>query len=283
MKIEHATAQKPSRTKNDDIVGWYQNTFWLMDGATQLVPPAHGLDASWFTNTLSQSFRAALEIQPSLSLEALARQGIRDTAQQFFAGSGVAPDAAQELRPFCTLVLCRISEDFKSLAYILVADSTLAVMGEGSEQAVSDQRIDDDKPLAAFYDILAQGHGYDSELAKTAMRDVYLKGAARINRPGGWYSVAQDESVIDHAVRGVLMLPEKADILLMSDGFTRATEMLALYPSFSALNQDVNRIGLLGVIDAIRLKELSDPQGISCPRPWIHDDATALRIRLVSG
>lgn len=282
MKIEHATAQKPSRSKNDDIAGYFDRTFWLMDGATQLVPPAHGLDASWFTNTLSQSFHKALQGDPLLSLDALARQGIRDTAQQFFAGSGVTAEAAQELRPFCTLILCRISDDFRSLDYILVADSTLAVIGDGHEQTVSDQRIDDDGHLDAFYEILSQGHGYDSELAKAAMRQVYVNGAARMNRPGGWYSVAQDESVIDHALRGVLTLPPDADVILMSDGFTRATEMLQLYPSYMALNQDVNRIGLQGVIDAVRVKELSDPKGVLYHRPWIHDDATALRIRLAT-
>ena len=280
MKIEFDTAQKPSRNKNDDIAGYSGHTFWLMDGATQLVAPDHGLDASWHVGQLDRAFRQALAHDKNISLDNLARQAISQTGDLFYAGSGLTADAPQGLRPFCTMILCRVDPAATAMDYLVISDSTLAVIGEDRQEIFTDQRIDSDQPLAGFYDLLTQGYGFDSAVAKTEMMAVYHHVFGRLNRPGGWFTVGQDSTVIDQAVTGSVALKPTDHILLMSDGFTRAVDTLQMYADFHALNGAIGAMGIKTVLTDIRQCEAGDSQGRRYSRSSIHDDATALRISL---
>ncbi len=276
MIVESHTSPKPGRTKNDDIAGYESGTFWLMDGATQLVQPAHGKDASWHVGRLDAAFRAAIRNTPDIDLATLARAAIKSVADEFFEATGLNSQSPQELRPFSTLVLCRPDAKAASLDYLVVCDSTLAVIGGGDETVISDERIG---PLGVTNDILKQGHGFDSDSYRKALCDLYDATHKRINVSGGFDVVGQDDGVIERALRGRIPLKPNQDVLLMSDGFTRAIDTLGLYKTWRDLHAGLKEKGGEEIIREIRATESADNQGRKYPRATVHDDATLLWLR----
>jgi len=280
MQIRHATASKPTRATNDDLAGYAGRTFWLMDGATQLHEPAHGLTAAWHVGQLDAHFRAALAQDPQVDLASLATAAIAETADKFFAQSGMSVEDSMMERPFCTLSLCRLNETADKLEYLVLCDSALLVVSPQNEKLVSDLRLDDLQALDATNALLKAGAGFDSTTYKAALLAAYHQAFASLNKPAGWYAVAQDAGVVAEALRGEIAVAPKDVILLMSDGFTRAVDTLGIYSSWHAMAEDVKAQGLEAVIENIRKAECADAEGIQYPRSSRHDDATVLWVQL---
>jgi hypothetical protein len=280
MQIRHATASKPTRSTNDDLAGYAGRTFWLMDGATQLHEPAHGLTAAWHVGQLDACFRAALAQDPQIDLADLATAAITQTADTFFAQSGMTVEDSMMERPFCTLALCRVNEAADKLEYLVLCDSSLLVLSPQDEKLVSDLRLDDLNALDPTNALLKAGAGFDSAEYKAALLSAYHHVFAHLNMPDGWYAVAQDASVVSEALRGDIAVTPDDVILLMSDGFTRAVDTLGVYTSWRALTKDVTSKGLDAVIESIRKTERADAEGRKHPRSSRHDDATALWVQL---
>lgn len=279
--IKSFTRSKPHRDKNDDISGYHGNVFWLMDGATQLVQPAHGKDVSWHVNALDKAFREALQNNPDIELPDLARRAVLQVAEEFYKASGLTLEASQELRPYATLVMSRLSPSKDYLDYLIVCDSTLAVVGPDQETVLSDPRIDATQPLAKAFELLRTGHDFQSEAYKEEMRNIYKDTHRRLKNidPDGFDVVGQDPSMIDRALKGHVALGPQDHVLLMSDGFTRAVDMLDIYKSYTDLKQSLETQGGEFIIDQIRASESADPAGRNHLRSSIHDDATLLWIQ----
>ncbi len=276
MKILHATEAKPGKDANDDIAGHSGNVFWLMDGATELTPPPHGCNAAWHVGQLHRAFEDILHAEPKIALPALASRAIADVARKFFATTGLDASAPQDARPFATLILCRC--DAGTLDYLIVCDSTLAVIGPERTAVLTDPRLGDLKALAPLDTLLKGGSGFNSPAFKAAMRNVYDHVFGYINAAGGFDVIGQDAGVVDRAVTGTIALEPGDTVLLMSDGFTRAVDTLALYPSWAALVTALKSEGPQAIIDRIRAAERADGDGRRFPRPGIHDDATVLAL-----
>ncbi len=280
MKFKSATASKPTKTTNDDIVGYEGNIFWLLDGATQLVAPDHGLDACWHVRRLSEELTKLARAKPSAPLVEMAKSAIAIVGSEFQQTTGLDATAPQDLRPFSTLILCRHLPEAQKLEYLLLCDSTLLVVQNGQARVVaSDPRLDSMNILDECYRLLAAGHGFDSQEYKKALRHAYDIGQPKLNNrtdPQAWYAVTQDASVIDHALSGVIDFKAGDDVLLMSDGFTRAVDTLGIYKDWDALVGAVKSIGPEKIIDQIRAAERADDQGAKYQRSSRHDDATIL-------
>lgn len=281
MKVQQATASKPTKTFNDDLAGDMGRCFWLMDGATQLHQPAHGLTASWHVGQLAAGFRRLLAEDPDMDLALLAKKSIAATAQQFFDKSGMTSADPMMERPFCTLILCRLNDAMDSLEYLLLCDSTLLVQSGDKAQVITDGRQDDVQALRETNALLVSGQGFDTPAYKAALLEAYHHVFRHLNKPeGGWYAVAQDENVVDHALRGNIPITSQDNIFLMSDGFTRAVDTLGMYPDFSSLTTDIQKTDLSAIIDRIRDVEREDGEGQCYPRSSRHDDATALWVQV---
>ena len=278
--IRIATHPKPSRPANDDIAGHAGNVFWLMDGATQLEPPAHGYDACWHVGQLARNFQGTLAKQPDIALTTLAKTAIENTASTFFAKTGLTAHAEQKLRPLCTLILCRMAEDHSSLDYLIVCDSTLAIIGPDRRTPLilSDDRLERLNPLRGINALLRGGSGFASDAFKAEMHKVYAEFSAMLNNPDGWDAIAQDASVIDRALTGTVPLKATDHILLMSDGLTRTVDTLALYKSWNDLHADLMKNGTDEILKKLRAAETADANGQIHPRSSLHDDATLLWI-----
>lgn len=282
MLIQHATISKPSRTENDDLAGHAGCCFWLMDGATQLHRPVHGLTAAWHVAEVDKHLRVLLADDPEADLAVLAQNAITQTGKAFYAQSGrTAADEMME-RPFCTLVLCRLNDSATVLEYLVLCDSHLQVVTGDRVHVISDTRLDELDALQATNALLQEGVGFDSAAYKESLLRAYHHVFAYLNngREGGWYAAAQDGSVVRQAPRGTLPVAEGSMILLMSDGFTRAVDTLDIYADWKSLADAVRQNGLQHILSAIRGVEQADADGQRYPRSSRHDDATALWVQL---
>lgn len=278
LDIIHATQSKPNKTTNDDIAGSEGEVFWLMDGATQLMAPDHGLDAAWHVKRLSEEF-TRLAKKPDMPLRDMARVAIDTVGAEFVAKTGLGPDAPQDLRPFATLILCRQQGD--QLEYLQLCDSTLAIMSDNGVVRVipGDSRLDDLNALEAAYQQLAAGHGFDSPEYKAELRQTYDRVQAALNNPDSdeaWYAVSQNGGVVDQAVTGEVTLQPGDSVVLMSDGFTRAVDTLGIYKDWNALGAAILAKGADAIIDEVRAAERADSDGLIHKRSSRHDDATVL-------
>jgi hypothetical protein len=163
--------------------------------------------------------------------------------------------------------------------YLTISDSRLAIIGSGREVIIYDRRVEEGNYLGKINILLKQGHGFHSDIYRQAMRDVYDVIDKKLNVPGGFDVVGQDSAVIDRALTGRIQIHPNDDILLMSDGFTRAIDTLDIYPSWSDLLHALKTEGGEQVIRTIRESEVQDSNGRNYPRSSAHDDATLLWLR----
>lgn len=276
MTVEYHTLSKPHRDKNDDIAGFEGDTYWLMDGSTQLVAPDHGLDATWHVNRLDRAFRDILKSVPDIELHLLARAAIDVVAAEFFERTGLTIDAPQHLRPFSTLLLCRINLVRTRLEYLIICDSVLVVVHSESEKAIIGYHTNTLEPI---YAVLRQSHGFESKLFKETMDGLYRQEADIINKPNGFDVVGQDSAVVERALTGHIDLRPDSHILLMSDGFTRILDTLHLYSSWRSVLEALKGKGPAQIFQDLRAVEAKDAQGTNYPRSSRHDDATLLWIK----
>ena len=185
----------------------------------------------------------------------------------------------QDLRPFSSLILCRTNESQDRLKYFTISDSKIAILGADRETIIYDKRVEEGNYLVQTDALLKQGHGFNSDSYRKAMRNVYDVIAATLNTPSGFYVAGQDSSVVDHALTGEVQIDPDDDILLMSDGFTRAVDTLNLYPSWTDLLRALKTEGGEHVIRKIRETEAADSKGQKYQRSSPHDDATLLWLR----
>ena len=283
FSVIYATAPKPHKDSNDDAAGREGNLFWLMDGATQLAPPEHGLDAAWHTRRLGASFAALAREKPYLALMELATAAVTTVGEEFYARSGLDAAAPQDLRPFSTLILCRLDAAGEKLEYLILCDSTLAVVSSARAETVSDGRLDANNFLAATNALLRAGQDFDSAEYKAAMRGVYDCSQPLLNKDGAagaWYCVAQDAKSLKQALQGEIALAAGDNVLLMSDGFTRAVDTLGLYQNYGEVLAALEEKGPFALLEEIRAAERADSGGMKHQRSSRHDDATLLWVRV---
>ncbi len=283
FSVIYATAPKPHKNSNDDAAGREGNIFWLMDGATQLAPPEHGLDAAWHTRRLGAEFAALAREKPDLALMELATTAVTTVGAEFYARSGLDAAAPQNLRPFSTLVLCRLDVARRNLEYLVLCDSTLAVVSPEREETVSDGRLDANNFLAATNALLRAGKDFDSAEYKAALHGVYDSSQPLLNNDGAlgaWYGVTQDAKSLGQALQGEIALAAGDNVLLMSDGFTRAVDTLGLYRKYADVLAALEEKGPFAVLDDIRAAERADAGGAKHQRSSRYDDATLLWVRI---
>lgn len=151
--------------------------------------------------------------------------------------------------PSATVVAVR--RHAEHLEHLVLCDSSLLLAGtDGAVARVSDTRID--------------------EVAKTESSSEAVE--ARRNVPGGFWVARHEPEAADQALVGRTPLAELESVHLVSDGVTRAVDLLGLHDDAGlvrALTADPSAL-----LRTLRVAEVALPPGVR-PRK-LHDDATVL-------
>lgn len=240
-------SEPAGEAENEDAAGALGDVAVLLDGAG--IPQRyragchHGV--AWFSHTVAGHLLTRAQ-DPSTDLRSALAGAIADVRGLHERDCDL--DAGG---PSATVVVARRAGE--DLEHLVLSDSSLLLHGtDGSVTRITDQRVDD---------VVAQ------EREATAVE-------ARRNAPGGFWVVRHEEEAAQQAVVGRTPWATLGSVHLVSDGITRAVDLLDQEGDTSlarALEADPHR-----VIDTIRAGERALP---SDRRPRkLHDDATVLTL-----
>jgi hypothetical protein len=277
-----ATAARPGKAVNEDLVAVVGNTAWLLDGASvpEGLPQCCELDAAWYVGQLGTALTVGLaRADGAISLAdvlAHAIEAVTDLHQERCdqAGRGTGPSA--------TVTVTRWQRD--RLDFLVLGDNTLLLDLGDEVQALSDQRL---KQVAAkirseLADLLRTGCGYDDRGVQALRRELVQAERAARNVQGGYWIASDDPEATEHAITGSRPIGEAPEslrrIALLSDGVERGLSLFGLWSSWDKLLGALDDDGPEAVIAAIRTVEADDRQGWRYPRSSWSDDASAVLV-----
>lgn len=245
--------------KDQDRVGVGPDCLVVADGVTPL-QPGEGARVQAFTESVIATCLAG----GGEPLEEILRRAATAT-----------PGEAGEV-PACALAAARVIGHTLELSS--VADSIAAARcRDGRVFVCMDERNGpvEARTITRFYRAVLDG--VTPEEARREIREDMREGRAGRNQPGSYWVVADDPAVAEEAEVLRLPLDEIETVLVASDGFTRAWEVLGVLGGLEeAFDPDLD---LQQVITEIRTAELWRDRS---PLPLFAggDDISVLRMRL---
>lgn len=290
LQVTCATAARPGKTLNEDLVGTTDGLFFVLDGSS--VPPelpsCCDRDAAWYVRRLSAALVSALAGREDVTLAGGLAQAIEAVASEHHR---TCPHAEPEsLGPSAAVALVRQKPD--SLDYLLLGDVSLIIETDTAVTHQSDRRL-----AAVASDVrdrirrhLELGNGYDSPSYRTLLLELVNAERTVRNKPHGYWIASNEPSAAHHALVGSTPLrpPNSAgevnSFALLSDGLARSVAVLQVHDSWADLMTDLRSHGPAVCIQAVRNAETADPAGQRHPRTALSDDATGLlAVAIASG
>lgn len=251
---------------------------WVLDGATgigdrpHIAPPS---DAAWFVGEVSGALSAGFAAGLS-TLHAIAQS------------ARAAVDAARRIAPIdhldsyelpCASLTLVQSIGDDALEFANLGDCRLVwSLGEGAAQPYGTSGVTalDARMEQRIAADLARG--LSPEEVRIASKAMAREHRKLINRPDGYWILDLTGAGVPHTERTVLRTDQPLDLLLMSDGFTRLTDLYGVHDHDSLLRA-ARTEGLTALYDRLRAIEADDPECRTYARHKVRDDATAVLLR----
>lgn len=271
---------------NEDRAGTAETAAWVLDGTTglsarRLLPGPS--DAAWFVETVDRLLGRLAGTDAEIP--GLLRQVIREARHEFRAAA-LGQEGGDLERPAASLTLARCRHDGRlelgnvGDCRILLRDRRGAVTAFGSSP-VSEL----DRGVVAELIRLRAGGVASYAAAWELLVDVIRRNRELANRKGGYWVLDLTDRWLTQVQCRLLDWEPGAHLLLLSDGFYRLVDTFGFYTEQelfeTALEPGLG--GLQGLAGQLRLAEREDPECVRYPRIKVHDDATALLVRLEDG
>ncbi|MBP2381125.1 protein phosphatase 2C domain-containing protein [Brachybacterium sacelli] len=237
---------------NEDAAGMLGDVAVLLDGAgvPQRFRAGCRHNVAWFSHTLAAHLLTRAQ-DPAITLREALAGAIAAVRALHVGDCDLAAGS-----PSATVVAARRREDH--LEHLVLCDSALLLRHrDGRAERISDLRID--------------------EVVRTETTAESIE--ARRNAPGGFWVARHEEEAAAQALVGRTPLSSLASAHLVSDGITRAVDLLGLYDDVTlarALETDPR-----GVVR--RLRRAEDALEVDRRPRKPHDDATVLTFSLGRG
>ena len=264
MQIAAASEPGSADKPNEDGIVVTSDFAAILDGATARTDTGciHGVP--WFVENLAGALVKHAELLPADALAA----AITETA----AAHRETCDLNHPATPSAAIAIAQTNG--KSLRYLVLGDTTLAIDTSDGLQVITDSRVDNTaRAERAAADTLLDG---SPEKTEALIRMKHAELAAR-NVPGGFWIAATNPDAVSHSLTGQVPLSTVRRVVLLTDGAARAVKPFKLYdwPELFAVVADE---GPDGLIRHVRDAENSDPTAGLYPRNKVHDDATVIVI-----
>lgn len=254
---------------DEDAAGVLGDVAVLLDGAgiPQRFRAGCHHSVAWFSHTLAAHLLAratdpALSLRESLAAAIAEVRALHEHECDLEAGS-----------PSATVVAVRRAGE--QLEHLVLCDSSLLLHGrDGTVRRLTDDRVDH---LVIPGDAGGPAGGPGTERASRsggAPRTADEIEALR-NAPGGFWLARHEPEAAEEALIGSVPLAELEAVHLVSDGVTRAVDLLGTHTASTLSRALLSAPG--EVITQLRAAERDLPEAMR-PRK-IHDDATALTLR----
>ncbi|MCI3134096.1 protein phosphatase 2C domain-containing protein [Phenylobacterium aquaticum] len=263
---------------NEDAWGQADGAVWVLDGATGIGDRPHiasPSDAAWFVGAVNRALSAEFAAGQSAghAIAASARAAA-DAARRI---ASIDHLEAYEL-PCASLTLVQALGD-DALEFANLGDCRLVwsfAGGAAQPYGTSGVTALDARMERRIAEELARGVPPDEvRIASKAMAREHRK---LINTPEGYWILDLTGAGTPHTERTVLRTDQPVDLLLMSDGFSRLTDLYGVHDHDSLLRA-ARTHGLAALYDQLRDIEAADPECRTYARHKARDDATAVLLR----
>lgn len=279
MKLELVEALcEPGGVHNEDAWGRSGEAFWVLDGATGVGDRPHiaaPSDAAWFvgevSGALSAGFAAGLAAPKAIAESARAAAGAAARL------TNLDHLEAFEL-PCASLTLVQALGD-GAVEFANLGDCRLVWrLGEGPAQPFGTSGVTALDALMERRIAEQLARGVSPEDVRAASKAMAREHRKLINTPEGYWILDLSGAGTPHTQRTVLRADQPLDLLLMSDGFTRLTDLYRVHDHDSLLRA-AKRDGLAALYEQLRAIEADDPDCRTHARNKVRDDATAVLLR----
>lgn len=263
---------------NEDAHGATATAAWVIDGATgvtlgpDILAPS---GAAWLAGTLSDILLS--EGGDAATLQDLLVRAERAVSERFAAAvdPGLVIDGPD--MPTGCLGLAVIEEHGLELAVIgdvsllhRRADRSLSVLSDHAVEAFGERTMD------ALRRALRERPDEDP----WPMLRLQIRENRRMaNQPGGYNVVHPTLAWAHRVTRARADIAEGDVLLLASDGFFRLVDHFGMHDPDDLIDAALD-IGLSTLVERLRAAEIDDRLGERAPRVKVHDDATAVLLRV---
>lgn len=265
MNLQFATRRKPSALHNEDLFGYKEDTFWLLDGATSTDGPPLDRDAYWLVHQMDLALREHWE--PEQDLVDLACKACATVEKRW---------PTQSLnRPVAAMALWRIREGVLEAA--ITGNITLIAYVSIYAHELTDHRVLPAHVGASVELLKAIAHGvpFESPEYQTLRRQMKEQEAAALDvRAKGWLVAPSHRSVEDF-VTFAGPFDDNDMLLAATDGFMDLRRFIGNVDAFE-FRKYVETANVKRAIDLLRAYERRPDSGLMYPRTKQHDDATVV-------
>lgn len=252
---------------NEDLWRISANCGWLLDGASPLgtEPAIHAIsDARGYVELLDRalvSLQARYKQGPLVVWLEAAISEVSAELNKLGYTAASPPSAAG--------AIVRLTS--QTVEYCVMADVTVVVQRELGDPFV----LVDDRVSGAREEYLL--HLERSQGGNAVVHSTLERRRTQMNRPGGYWVLADSALAIQYARTGYVRLPDsRSRVIMSSDGFSRAVTPYGLSDWRTLL--DMNDIELEQILRTFRDLERDDVERLAFPRVSGSDDATIVSL-----
>lgn len=278
-KVKFKSLTDSGSALNEDLIGHYEKTFWIMDGATPL-SKSHFLpspsDAQWFVKELDSSLTSILNQEDTPDLKSLLNLALTQVEQSVLnLGIDVTKMTLFEI-PSCSLNILRVNSN--TLEYLTLGDCSLIFHYRDHLLEVKDKTVValDNSVLQKLRSQRLKGNLDRNELEAYRM-SLLQKNRSLMNSSEGYWTCTWDRKGVAHATLGSLDLDSDINVLSCTDGFSRLVD---LYSTCKWEDLLLQKLSLQNALDLIRDIESKDNTMEQFERLKISDDASALLLSI---
>jgi Protein phosphatase 2C len=280
-QVTLASAARPGKRRNEDLVGILGPYAWLLDGTSPRGRSCCDRDGAWYVQRLGSALARTLVTDTRYLQEAL-EAALAAVAQDHATGCDRASRGAG---PSATVVIVR--QERSQLDFLILGDSALLLETDQEVSHHSDKRLANVAPQLRqqIKQRLGAGHGYDSDAHRGLVEELVAAEHAVRNTDAGYWIASFDPRAARHSLTGSHTIgtgPGKVRrAVLLSDGLERAVTVLGLCASWDQFVQALITNGPSALIQRVREAEAADPTGQQHPRTAASDDASAVLLEFV--
>jgi hypothetical protein len=265
MNLQFATRRKPGARHNEDLFGFRENTFWLLDGATSTDGPPLDRDAHWLVHEMDQALRALWA--PDQDLVDLACQACAVVAERW-------PTPSLD-RPVAAMALWRIQEGVLEAA--ITGNITLIAYVGIRAYEMTDNRILPAHVGASteLIKAIANGVPFESPEYQALRRKMKEQEAAALDIRAKSWLVSPSERSVEDFVTFAGPFEDNDLLLAATDGFMDLRRFIG-HVDLMQFRKYVESANVKRSIDLLRTYERRPNSGLMYPRSKQHDDATVV-------
>lgn len=220
MNLEFVYSEKGDGLHNEDIVGYHNNTYWVIDGATGLFDNTYinkTNDVVWLVNMLNKYLPQFVDDTKSLS------DILTDTLKLIYdiaieINSEVAHIESYKLPTFAiTLFRFNRLKNPNEFEYLILGDCSIIVSVDGNVEYLTDNGIERFTIINKQKTKLFEG----DEDKYNKIKEVYKETRKLLNTKGGYYIGSLDGKGVGKAVIGSRPY-NKIKVLAFTDGLLDA-------------------------------------------------------------